>query len=104
MNIQETNELLLRIQLIDNRQIGDSTVLAWHELVRDLDYAVAVEAVRLHRLESTDYLVPAHVRANVERILHAPAEPEDEWGNPLEPDHAALEARARVAHLREVTA
>lgn len=96
MNVQETAELLAKIQLIDNRQISDATVLEWWGLVDDLDIDVAVAAVDLFRRESTAYLVPAHVRQNVERILTAPEHPEDEWGNPLEPDRLAIAARERV--------
>ena len=97
MNIQETNQLLIRIQVIDNRQIGDSTVIAWHELVGDLDYGLAVEAVKLHQRESTAYLTPAYVRANVERMQVASlGAREDEWGNPVEVDEAALSAYRRA--------
>lgn len=105
MNIQETNALLARIQVIDNRQIGDSTVLAWHELVGDLDYDAAVEAVRLHFRESTAYLVPAHVRHGVERILLAGlGAREDEFGNLLDVDEPALAAHQRMhARRRAVT-
>lgn len=101
MNIQQTNDLLVRIQVIDNRQVGDSTVLAWHELVDDVDFDAAVEAVKMHFRESPAYLVPAHVRKNVDRILNAATFPEDEFGNPLEPDLAALQARARLAGRRQ---
>ena len=103
MNIEQTNELLLRIQVIDNRQIGDSTVLAWHELVGDLDYAMAVEAVKLHQRESTAWLTPAHVRANVERILLAGlGQREDEFGNELDVDEPALAAHRRLAGARAI--
>lgn len=97
MNIQETNQLLIRIQVIDNRQVGDSTVIAWHELVGDLDYGLAVEAVKLHQRESTAYLTPAHIRANVERMQVASlGAREDEWGNPVAVDEAALSAYRRA--------
>lgn len=102
MNIRETTELLTRAQLIDNRRVEEATVLAWHELVDDIDFAPAVEAVRLHFRESTAYLVPAHVRKNVDRILYAAEQPEDEYGNPLEPDRAALAARARLQQRPEL--
>lgn len=105
MNIQETNQLLIRIQVIDNRQIGDSTVLAWHELVSDLDYATAVEAVKLHQREATAYLTPAHVRAAVERIRLAGLGPQqDEYGNDIEPDYPAVAAYERLhPNQREIT-
>ena len=102
MNIQQTNQLLIRIQVIDNRQIGDSTVLAWHELVEDLDYATAVEAVKLHQRESTVYLTPAHVRAGVERILLAGlGARRDEFDNDVEADGPALAAYKRLAQTRK---
>lgn len=105
MNIQETNQLLIRIQVIDNRQIGDSTVIAWHELVGDLDYGQAVEAVKLHQRESTAYLTPAHVRANVERILLAGlGAREDEWGNEIEADTSALSAWRRLQQQKGIGA
>lgn len=101
MNIQETNQLLIRIQVIDNRQIGDSTVIAWHELVGDLDYAMASEAVKLHFRDSTAYLTPAHVRAGVERILLAGlGARQDEFGNDIEVDGPALAAHRRLASSR----
>ena len=105
MNIQETNQLLIRMQVIDNRQIGDATVIAWHELVGDLDYAASVEAVKLHQRESTVYLTPAHVRANVERIVLAGlGARDDEFGNALEVDEPALAAHRRLAAVRAIGA
>lgn len=97
MNIVQTNDLLTHIQVIDNRQIGDSTVLAWHELVEDLDFDAAIEAVRLHFRESTEYLKPAHIRAGIERIRIAGLGlQEDEWGNEVEPDLPAVAAFERL--------
>ena len=97
MNIEDTNQLLIRIQVIDNRQIGDSTVLAWHELVEDLELAPALEAVRLHFRESREYLTPAHVRAGIERIRVAGlGQQQDEWGNDIAPDLPAVAAFQRL--------
>lgn len=97
MNIQQTTELLTRIQIIDNRKVEEATVLAWHELVGDLDFDMAVEAAKLHFRESTAYLTPAHVRANVERMLVAGlGDREDECGNRVEPDPVALAALRRA--------
>jgi len=104
MNLQETAKLLARAQLIDNRRIDEAVILEWHQYVADIALPVALEALTLHRQESTEYLVPAHIVRNVERILTAPESPEDEWGNPLEPDAGALRARIRATRsMREVT-
>ncbi|GAA4762382.1 hypothetical protein [Microbacterium gilvum] len=96
MNLQETGQLLMLIQVVDNRRIDESVILTWHELLDDVELDVAREAVRMHRRESAAWLMPAHLLANVERILHADPAPEDEYGNRLELDEGALAARARI--------
>lgn len=104
MNIEETGKLLARVQVIDNRRVDEATILAWHELVEDLDYAMAVEAVRLHFRESTTYLVPAHVRRGIERILLAGlGAREDDYGNTVDVDEPALAAHQRLTGGRAVT-
>lgn len=105
MNLEQTAALLARVQVIDNRKVDEATVLAWQELLGDVDYPAALEAVKLHFRESTAYLLPAHVRANVTRIMTAEDAPVDEWGNRLEPDWAALDAMVLVRRggLRAVT-
>lgn len=105
MNIQETTELLTRIQIIDNRRVEEATVLAWFELVEDLALDAALEAVRLHFRESTEYLKPAHIRAGIERIRVSGLGPrEDDFGNVIDPDAQALAAHNRLAGIRrEVT-
>lgn len=98
MNIQETNDLLVQIQVIDNRQVGDITVIEWHELVGDLDFREASEAVRLHFRESDAYLKPRHVRVGVERIRLAGLGPQrDEFDNDLPVDLPAVAAFERLA-------
>ena len=71
MNILETGKVLGLIAVVDNRHVDAATIAAWHDLIHDLDFADACEAVRVHRRESTDYLLPAHVRAGVRRIRAA---------------------------------
>lgn len=97
MNLQETGQLLMLIQIVDNRKVDEAVILAWQELLDDVEFGVAREAVRMHRRESTAWLTPAHVRANVQRILAAEAGREDEFGNVLPVDGEALAARQRLA-------
>lgn len=97
MNIEQTATLLAEIQLIDNRRVDEEVIVSWHELVGDLGFAIARESVVLHRREKTEWLTPAHVRANVERIQIAGlGAREDELGNPIDPDEAALAAFQHV--------
>lgn len=71
MNIAETAKVLTLIQLVDRRHVDETTIAAWHDLIGDLDFTDACEAVRAHRRASTDYLLPAHVRAGVRVIRGA---------------------------------
>jgi hypothetical protein len=46
----------------DARTIGDADVLAWHQDIGDLNFTDALEAVSRHYRETTDRIMPAHVR------------------------------------------
>lgn len=52
----------------DQRTVGEADVLAWHEDLGDLDLADARDALRRHYRESTDRIMPAHVRRLVKII------------------------------------
>ena len=52
----------------DQRTIGDTDVLAWHEDLGDLEFADARAALGRHFRESTERLMPAHIRRLV-RII-----------------------------------
>lgn len=70
MNIDETAKVLAKIQLGDNREVTRLVLQEWHDTIGDLPYDDAVEAVRMHRRDSTTYLMPAHVRENVRIIVN----------------------------------
>jgi hypothetical protein len=61
MTIDELKQVVAKIQLGDNRQVDRLVILEWFDTIGDLNVSDALEAVRLHRRESTDYLVPAHI-------------------------------------------
>jgi len=71
VEIASTAKVLTLIALVDRRVVDREAVLAWHDLIGDLSERDTLEAVRQHRRESTEYLVPAHVRAGVQRIRGA---------------------------------
>lgn len=68
MNIEQTAVVLAKIAALDNRHDTDAAILAWHEAIGDLDYQDSLRAVAVHRMESTEYLMPAHVRQLVARL------------------------------------
>lgn len=68
MNRSEIAVLLALAAGRDQRTVGESDVLAWHEDVGDLEFADARAALGRHYRESTDRIMPAHVRRLVRVI------------------------------------
>lgn len=52
----------------DLRTVGDTDVLAWHEDLGDITYPEAREALRRHYRDSTDRIMPAHIRHHTRTI------------------------------------
>ena len=95
MNLQETAQVLAKIQLGDNRQVDELTVREWHDSIGHLAMHEAIEAVRMHRQTSLDYLMPAHVVAGA-RIARERALSEARFDRQLETRRADAEQRARA--------
>lgn len=62
MNKKETALILAAAAARDQRTVGEADVLAWQEDLADIDYPTAHDALRRHFRESTDRLMPAHIR------------------------------------------
>ena len=73
MNNSQVAAVLAKIQLGDNREIDAQGIVLreWHESIGDLKFEDAIEAVRLHRRESTAYLTPNHIRVGAQRARDA---------------------------------
>lgn len=72
MNIIETGKLLAVIGVVDRRQsASEAEIMAWQDLLADINYDDAEAAVREHRRTSTDWIQPAHVIAGVKKIRAA---------------------------------
>ena len=77
MNAAEVGDLLARMALVDNRRPPEddearkAMILSWLELVGDLNYNDAVQAVRDHYRESREWIMPSDVRHGVARIRQA---------------------------------
>lgn len=52
----------------DLRTVGEADVLAWHEDLEDITYPEAREALKRHYRNSTDRIMPAHIRQHVRVI------------------------------------
>lgn len=68
MNIEQAAAVLAKAAALDNRSQSDAAILAWHEVIGDLDFRDALEAVATHRRESDAYLMPVHVRRIAEKL------------------------------------
>jgi len=69
MNAIETGDLLGLMAFYDNRILGDGDVVAWLQVIGDLDYADARAAVLAHYGGlATERMMPGHVRAGVRKI------------------------------------
>lgn len=65
MTPDEVIDLLTAAAAFDRRTVGMADAMAWQAVVGDLPYDDALAAVRAHYTESTDWLMPAHVRIRV---------------------------------------
>jgi len=79
VNITETSQALALAQAFDNRTVGEINVRAWHAVLGDLDAADVMDAIRRHYDQSTEWLMPAHVRRLVEAIGQERAKAGRRW-------------------------
>jgi hypothetical protein len=71
MRIDEVAKVLAKIKLGDNRSVEESVIREWADTIGHLRFEDAIAAVTLHRQESAEYLVPAHIIANARRVRAA---------------------------------
>lgn len=69
MNKIDVAKLLTRASAVDNRVVTEETVEAWFELLQDVHYPAAVDAVLEHFKTSTEYLLPGHIVAGAKRVM-----------------------------------
>lgn len=97
MNRNEIIELLQVVQSYDNRDIGQTTIAAWHEAAQRGRWtrAAALDAVHEHYATSTDWLMPGHVTPMVRAAMRQPA-PASEVTAQLSKAPASEEVRNRA--------
>jgi len=61
MDIKQTGILLAKIALIENREATNETILAWNEILADVNFDDAMEALLQHYRHSTESCKPAHI-------------------------------------------
>lgn len=68
MNKTDVAKLLTIASSIDNRNVNEVAVEGWYAVLHSLPFEDCVQAVRRHFEDSTEYLLPAHVKAGVRRL------------------------------------
>jgi hypothetical protein len=68
MNAEQVAAVVAKIRIGDNRETSPEVILEWLDTIGHLRFEDAIAAVKLHRQESTAYLMPAHVIANARRV------------------------------------
>ena len=102
MNKTEVAKLLTVASGVDNRNVSAEVVEVWFPIVGHLEYEIALEALKIHFKESTDWLLPAHVIRNARRAREA-RERAERLARPREPraeitlDREKFEADTRAA-------
>lgn len=91
MNKREIGQLLTMAALVDGRTVTPEACLMWHEVIGDIDYDMALEAVKDHFSRTTAWLLPAHVRDGV-KAARARREVEDARQRALNPAPAKVGA------------
>jgi hypothetical protein len=91
--------LLTQAAAIDNRRVTDVTAKEWADALDGLDYQDCVAAIRKFRRNSTEYLMPGHIRELV-RIVLADRLDRQAFGRGLEgPPPATLETKLAAVEL-----
>lgn len=61
MNIEEVGRLLAKIALVENKPATNEQIMAWAEILRDIEYEFANQALIKHYQGKTDSVRPAHI-------------------------------------------
>jgi hypothetical protein len=105
--------VLAACALYDNRTVGRADAAAWFQTIGDLPVEDALEAVARHYRESTDRMMPAHVRRIVREIREEraratphearilPSRFEDDLGRELRASRGAATVREVLAPVVE---
>jgi len=105
MNKSEAALILAAAAARDQRTVGEADVLAWHEDLADIDYPTAREALRRHYRDSTERIMPAHIR-RLARAIRDERRPQHEvraLPSRFEPDMTRnIRLERGIAQCREV--
>lgn len=102
-SLADAYEVLAVAQSFDRRTVGDFDAASWVRAIGELNLDDAKQAVIDHYATSTDWLMPGHVRAGVNRIRanrldrSIDAVPDADPDDPIAYQQALREGRSRTA-------
>jgi hypothetical protein len=104
MNLSGAARVLAAAASFDKRTVGDADAVAWSSALHHLDPADCIRAVADHYARTTEYLMPAHIRARAREIIRERQDRESTTrGLPTGPPaSAATRAEVRAAVRRAV--
>jgi hypothetical protein len=101
VNQSEVVDVLTAAAMFDRRTVGKADAEAWLAVIGDLPAGEAIAAVRAHYTETTDWLMPAHIR---KRVREMRAQRVDDAEIPPPPRELADNPAAYTAALRAAEA
>jgi hypothetical protein len=107
VDLADAGRLLAKVQAYDRRTVGKSDIDAWYEALDDVDLPPALAAVTQHYRQTTEFIMPAHIRAlvsqppNQQPLATLPHPPEFDAGRAR---RWSRECRAALARARGDTA
>jgi hypothetical protein len=68
MSAEEMGRVLAKCASYDRRKVGEAEIIAWLQVLGDLRYDDCLTAVIAHYGETSDWIMPAHIRNRVKEI------------------------------------
>jgi hypothetical protein len=115
----EIGMVLAKAAIFDQRNVGDSDILAWHEILKEVDVRDALDAVGRHYCDSRERIMPTDILRLIPTMRHARQqqehpcprcgrvrshEPDDSCGGPQAIEAGAHPPATGKALMREVMA
>lgn len=104
MSTDEVIDLLTLMASYDRRKVGEADVAAWYAAMGDLAFSDSRDAVIAHYRDSTEWIMPAHVRRRVAAIRQARLDAAGPTEIPQELANRPIEAREWLQRTRNAIA
>lgn len=68
MNAEEAGRVLAKCASYDRRKTSDADTIAWFQVLGDLAYDDCIAAIIAHYGDTSDWIMPAHIRRRVMEV------------------------------------